>query len=339
MAARGGFALVLSLLMVLALMVLAMGVLAVGTREQVIAATVVRKGRADRQAEAAALDAVRAWSTRRVDGLAIGEETSPPTPSSGTAVSVTRADSGLLLIRGVGRVPGPDGDVASTAALLVRTLPSVATATPAAVTATGPVTVHGATVSGATGCGGEGTGVMAPSIAVAGGEVSGVPPVLEAVPPDRPTPDALAPPTARRIADLHVTTSVVTPRVAAIAGECLADGRNWGSPDPASPCHGLLPVVFAASDLTVVGGVGRMVLVVDGDLTVADGAVLEGLVVARGQLELREGSTVRGGVRTGSADLIDGWVTRDACILAAVAAAPALDRAYRPPVRWWIPAF
>lgn len=353
MSSRPGFALVLSLLLTLALMLLALGVLAVGTREATLALTVERAARARREAERAAVDVVRSWSTRAVSDLPVaGERPGGPATPVRTAV-VVRIDSTLYLVRGEGRVPGPDGDVIAAAAVLVRTLAAVEQSAPAAITATGAVTVTAGAVRGSVAdtaageagprpavCDAPAPGILAPSITVEGAaSVTGTPPIEPVAPPPTAVPDPLAPSMARRIADVRTIGSVISPRPAATGGECGPDPRNWGSPDPAHPCHSLLPLVFADTDLTVSGGTGRMVLVVNGDLRITDGAVLEGLIVVHGHVEVAGGSTVRGAIRARSVQLADGEVTRDGCVLVDAGSAPALDRAFRPPSRWWVPAF
>ena len=82
-----------------------------------------------------------------------------------------------------------------------------------------------------------------------------------------------------------------------------------------------------------------MVLVVDGDLRITDGAVLHGLIIVHGHLEVSGASSIHGAVRARSVEVSDGTLARDDCAVMAVAAAPALDRAFRPAERWWIPLF
>jgi hypothetical protein len=79
-------------------------------------------------------------------------------------------------------------------------------------------------------------------------------------------------------------------------GACVeAEPWAWGDPEePAGPCGAHLPLRGAAGDLTVVGGVGQGVLVVDGDLTLTAAARYYGLVVARGALRLEEGAALEG---------------------------------------------
>lgn len=339
MNARPGFALVFSLLITLALMTLALGLLATGTHERIVAAAVVRKAQAERRAEAEAAAALRAWSTRAVADMTVGGPSRSLAPGSATA---TRLDSGLYLVRAEGRVPGPAGAVVRAVGVVVRTLPSPASALPGAITAATRVTVAGGRVDGAHRAGGIGTpgpGVLAPMVDVASGaKITGAPPVKRALPPPPSDPDPLAPPLVAGIADLRPADPVVTPGPVSRAGKCVPGPDNWGAPGPDHPCHGLLPLVFADHNLTVAGGVGRGILVVWGDLRITDGAVLEGVVVVQGRLEI-SGGTIRGAVRAGSVLLVDGAVLRDDRALSRVLATPALDGPFRPLARWWVPEF
>lgn len=339
MTARPGFALVLSLLLVLALAVLGTGMLAVGTREQWVAAALARRTQAERRAEAAAVQAVRRWSTRSVADMALGEMRTL-TVAPGTGVSVERADSALFLVRAEARVAGPTGETGVVTGLLVRVLHPLRLAVtfPGALTADTVALAPGGVVDGMATCGAPGPGVLGPDVSVdPAAVVSGDPAVSLTTPPGAPTPDPFAPELAAGLADLVHASPTAAPRPAETTGACLADASNWGSPDPGHPCHDLRPVILAA-DLTVDGGVGFGVLIVDGDLRVTGGARLDGLVVVRGALRLDAGTTLRGAVRARSAE-IAGTIIRDGCALADVLSAPALDRPFRTPDRWWIPLF
>lgn len=337
---RAGFALLLSVLLVLALTVMALGVLTVGVREAAIAGAAARRALAERRAEAAAVRAVEIWSTRALAGLAVGEARQLPAPAGNAAVTVERVDSGLFLVRSQSRVPGPDGPTLGQAGLLVRVLhPSrLGAAFPGALTTSGSTTVTDGTVDGLDSCAVPGPAVVAASASVGpAASVTGEPPIELGTPPALPGPDPFTPALAAELATVRHVGLTAAPRPFAVADECVADGRNWGSPDPAHPCHALRPVI-TASDLTVAGGSGHGVLVVDGDLTVTAGARLHGIVVVHGRLAVDGGSVVRGAVRADSA-IVHGAVIRDGCALAAVLSAPALDRAFRPPLRWWVPVF
>ncbi len=82
-------------------------------------------------------------------------------------------------------------------------------------------------------------------------------------------------------------------------GRCaMEDPTNWGAPaDPASPCFDYFPIVHHAGLLTLSGGVGQGILLVDGDLDVSGGFQFYGAVIVRGRLTTRgEGGHFWGGV-------------------------------------------
>jgi Na+-transporting methylmalonyl-CoA/oxaloacetate decarboxylase gamma subunit len=334
-----GFALVLSMLLVLALAVLGMGMLAVANGEQAVAGALSRKARAVRQAEAAALEAVRAWSTHSMSDMGVGERRPLDTGDVDGAAWAERIDSALFLVRGEGSVPGPGEGATAAAGLLVRVLHprTLARGFPGALNVPGPADITG-TVLGSGGCGGAGPGVVSPTVRIeAGALVDGNPPVRYETPPPVPAPDPMAPPVANALADLRHTGFTAEPRPMAAGGACVPGDRNWGSTDPSHPCHALLPMVVT-SDLDLTGGVGRGVLVVAGDLFVTGETELEGIIVVLGHLTLDAGSAIRGTARAGSAR-IEGRVMRDDCAVAAALSAPSLDRGFRPAPRWWIPLF
>ena len=87
-----------------------------------------------------------------------------------------------------------------------------------------------------------------------------------------------------------------TPAPADDAGTCqVGEPWNWGDPErPGAPCQGHVAVRSAPSGLRVDGGVGHVVLVVDGDLELAGDVRLHGFVLATGTLMLREEAELHG---------------------------------------------
>jgi hypothetical protein len=87
-----------------------------------------------------------------------------------------------------------------------------------------------------------------------------------------------------------------TPSPVEALGACSpSDSWNWGDPDhPWRPCGAHLPLRGAAGPLLVSGGVGQVLLVVDGDLTLDGGARLFGVVVASGMLRVEGGASLEG---------------------------------------------
>ncbi len=76
--------------------------------------------------------------------------------------------------------------------------------------------------------------------------------------------------------------SVVTPAAAVLNGACdRVVASNWGDPSAITPCWSYAPVLWAQGDLEMRGGHGQGVLLVDGDLTLSQGAEFHGVVIAR----------------------------------------------------------
>jgi hypothetical protein len=76
--------------------------------------------------------------------------------------------------------------------------------------------------------------------------------------------------------------SVVTPAPRVIAGSCDPTALdNWGDLTGAGPCARYAPIVLARGTLTLHGGSGQGILLVDGDLVVQHGARFHGLVLVR----------------------------------------------------------
>jgi hypothetical protein len=126
-------------------------------------------------------------------------------------------------------------------------------------------------------------------------------------------------------------------------GDCdTSEMTNWGDPGRSSPCAGWLPVVHAAGDLTVVGGTGQGVLLVDGDLHLSGGFDFVGAVIVAGRISIGPGgSRLTGGVRAG--EIVDAGglslpsssIVRSSCalrdaLLAAGTLGPVAQRPWAP---------
>jgi hypothetical protein len=122
-------------------------------------------------------------------------------------------------------------------------------------------------------------------------------------------------------------------------GACLTERPdNWGDPDRVGPCAGWLPVVHATGDLTIDGGAGQGLLLVDGNLMIAGGFRFVGAMVVAGTLGVgRGGATIVGGV---TADGVNGssggagpvihrsTCAAEAALVAAGVLLPVADRAW-----------
>jgi hypothetical protein len=133
---------------------------------------------------------------------------------------------------------------------------------------------------------------------------------------------------------LAASASVPMPAPVARDGQCAAlEPRNWGDPARSGPCGSHLPIIHAAGDLTVVGGTGQGVLIVDGDLIVSGGFEFLGAVLVAGDVRIGPGGTLlSGGVRaanvvdTGGATGSGPSIVRSSCALdSALLATAAMD--------------
>ena len=371
---RRGFGLLLALLVILALGTLGTGLLFVSTQEARVAAALVHTVRARAGAESAVRAVLAGWRTSAYRSIEPGAPGAAPAAAGTLAPDVAydarveRLAAGLFLIRGEAR-SGPEAGPSARASvgLLVRGLlpadfaPDLA----AALSAVGPVEVlPGGVVDGTGTAGpperwgpdlcppdsilglppGPRPGVLLPEDAPApAGAVMGAPPVARD--PDLADSTALAGLGPLGLADLAALADrteagavVAAPRVA--AGECdTGVAGNWGDPaDPAAPCGGYFPLIFAPGDLAL-SGAGQGVLVVQGDLALEPGAVFHGAVLVTGRVTVPEGAIVSGAVRAGGAS-VAGAVRFDPCALGrALGSAPGLDRPLRPAGRSWVPVF
>lgn len=118
-----------------------------------------------------------------------------------------------------------------------------------------------------------------------------------------------------------VVAGAVSPAPVESAGTCVVDEpANWGDPErPWRPCGAHLALRRSAGSLTIDGGAGQGVLVIDGDVVLQGGAHFYGLVLARGALRVEGGAqlvgmgTASGGVYVAAGGLVRAspcWVAR-----------------------------
>ncbi len=125
------------------------------------------------------------------------------------------------------------------------------------------------------------------------------------------------------------------------ADECdRAAAGNWGAPlDPATPCGGFFPLVYAPGDLRVLGGAGQGVLVVRGRLELQGDTHFYGAIFVGGHLEAEPGVALWGAARAGSVSWA-GDATYAACtLLRALGRSPGLGHPWRTGARLWVPMF
>lgn len=87
-----------------------------------------------------------------------------------------------------------------------------------------------------------------------------------------------------------------TPEPRVFGGACdTADLTNWGDPTTGgSPCSRHFGLFGGEGVLTMAGGYGQGVLLVDGDVALTGGAHFFGLVIASGALRLQDGAVLEG---------------------------------------------
>ena len=234
------------------------------------------------------------------DSMAVGDSTVfSGSLGSGTAGAyngtLVRLNSELFLIRAVGS--DPTGSARRRLAVLVR-LQAAERPIAAALATAGPVELRGSARLDGIDMDPPGWGCPArvpdtvPDVAPAGEGLDW---------------DALVAIAART----YPAGGVGLPGTLAPAGTATicnaASPGNWGEPRrPAAVagCAGYYPVIYAAGDLRISGGVGQGLLLVAGDLEISGGAEFYGPVVVRGTLRMTGmGGHLVGGVEAGAADL------------------------------------
>ena len=98
-------------------------------------------------------------------------------------------------------------------------------------------------------------------------------------------------------ADIHLPgNSSIAPRPQASGAWCVDDDTNWGDLVASSVCAARAPVVHVAGDLTIEGGAGQGVLLVDGHLVISGAFAYSGQIVARNGIETRADNIAISGV-------------------------------------------
>lgn len=364
---RPGVALVLAVIVLMALGTTGLGLLYVSTQEVLIARAGEESARARWEAESAVRATLANWSTRRVLSLDPGDEMDIDAGKGGVRVTIVRLGGSLYLITATTR-----GVARGSAAALVRTVrpealwPSFA----AALSTRGaPEVDPGAVVTAAEAghvpwpwtpelCPGEVLrsmtealkGMEPASIIVRGDSAADTPPEWRPVlPPESPGRDdslvfRFGPFAIHELAALadHVVSGEVQPASHVLPSGC---DTTWGSPlDPVGPCGDYFPLIYAPGGLQMTGGAGQGILVVDGDLVLSGDARFYGPILVTGALVMRDRAVVVGAVtQVGSAAARledEARVDYRACSLwRAFSGAPALDQAFAPAGRAWVPTW
>lgn len=135
-------------------------------------------------------------------------------------------------------------------------------------------------------------GIAAPSVVVSGSaQLLGSPPELFQARSDSGAFDRFS-----KRARLVLPGGTYTPGPATVGTSCdLQRSTNWGDPgEAAAPCSGYLPLVRVDGDLTLTGGVGQGILLVNGDLRVTGPFTFHGMMIVKGGVDITAPTDVRG---------------------------------------------
>lgn len=326
-----GFALPLTVFVMVILMVLTTAGLFVGRQELRIGSASHDAGLAFYVAERGLTDVIADWDAPAYGAMAVGGTTAlTGTTESGTwSLDMTRLSSQLYLFESTGVLTsgGPATSSATRRLGVVARILTADLALPAALTTRdaasvrGTAEVHGEDVDPAV-WGGICTGALQdkPGLltddttlvtTTGAGEITGVPGLAQ----DTTLSDATFTEFGSVTWNDMVTRadkslaggsfSSVGPVLDGL-GEC-DDGAslNWGDPEsPAAPCAGYFPLIHVTGNAVMQGGgTGQGILLVDGDLSLRGGFTFYGVIIVQGSFET-QGSENRiyGAVMAGNAD-------------------------------------
>jgi hypothetical protein len=131
----------------------------------------------------------------------------------------------------------------------------------------------------------------------------------------------------------------------AAGGQCTTTVQdNWGEPlhgaGQVSDCYGFFPIIYVSGNLSLTGGRGQGMLLVDGDLKVDGGFEFFGPVIVRGHFETQgTGGHFTGGVMSADVDLElnsvlgNAVITYSSCAITKALQATATGRVMRE--RYW----
>lgn len=135
-------------------------------------------------------------------------------------------------------------------------------------------------------------GISAPSVVVGGSaQLLGSPPELLQATGDVALFDRFS-----ERATLVLPGGTYTTSPATVGTSCdLQRSTNWGDPAGATaPCSGYLPLIRIDGDLTLGGGIGQGILLVNGDLRITAPFTFHGIVIVKGAVDITAPLEVRG---------------------------------------------
>ncbi len=346
---EAGIALAAALLALVLLGALAAASGLLALRDRRLAGQMQALDRAKLAADRGAYEAVVRWD-RELNHLPPGDSLGfggLGGQGSGYAGSVTRLSDRLFMVRSEGSVPrwgarsevlllaGVDPPRPGVAAALTSVAGSVAVGPRADISGmdrpfdTGPCGLPVEPVAGVRVLEPSALTLACPDTAC----VSGAPPVLVdgAMAPEDALPFGLEWDELVALADVRLPPG--SWRLAAAEAEGRCDRTvvsNWGAPGSDGPCGWYRPVIHATGPVTLLGGAGQGVLLMDGPLLVTGGVRFDGVVVARGPISSSgSGGRILGGVLLaappGVWSRLDGFIRihYSGCALGAAAGALA----------------
>jgi len=251
----------------------------VGVAERRAGRATVSLQRALGLAEGAAVAALSGWDVSRYNAMPVGTAVDDPPGPAGATVRIRRLSESLFLIV----ASGAEGQAVQTVGVLARLHPQgELPAVP--LLATGPVAI------------GQGAGVLEPQ--ADSGKAGCTSPRSGGDDPRFIDGRHRAGERLDFAEWVARSTKVVPPGRYAAPGpsrdgtRCRTeDPVNWGDPRGGAACRDYQPVVRVPGDLTVVGGAGQGVLLVDGDLRVRGTFMFEGLVLVGGSVVVGGGAS------------------------------------------------
>lgn len=101
-------------------------------------------------------------------------------------------------------------------------------------------------------------------------------------------------------ATIRMSSTSVTPTPLGTATSCTATSSNWGEPNRGAGsvvgCQSNFPVIYAPGNLSISGGRGQGVLLVEGTLTITGNFYWAGIIIVRGALDVAGTPTLMGSV-------------------------------------------
>jgi hypothetical protein len=321
---RSGFALATALLSLGLIGALVTGTFFIARYEQRTGTDVLSATRAFTVAELGVDAAMTRWDREWNVTMQRGDRrTAHPTDleAASAITEVVRLDNQLFLVSSEGR-SGPARRVVRRYVALTVPEPTLTSAAALG----GAATIEGTTQIDGTDRAPDGwfcpdpespvAGIATPDSALVATSGCTLGPCVKGTPPITPDSALRAPVAFLRVGDLDwselarrasvTVEGTVSPRPSEREGACdVEDPHNWG--DPQRPGDGVCPnhfaLVHASSDLTIDGGRGQGILLVDGDLTIQGGFDFAGMVMVRGALHSGgSGARITGALTVGAAD-------------------------------------